>query len=63
MDAGVLAVSKSIFQYFPSGLFSLEKQIFPILIEHQQLAGYPVNQRFYDIGTFERLITFQKTMP
>jgi NDP-sugar pyrophosphorylase family protein len=62
MDAGVLAISKAIFQYFPkdSKAFSLEDVIFPFLIQKEQIFGYEVHQRFYDIGTFGRLELFKR---
>ena len=62
IDAGVLALSKSVFQFFPSGLnsFSLENNIFPLLLQKNELMGYEVPHRFYDIGTFERLKVFEQ---
>lgn len=34
---------------------SFEQCVFPRLIERRQLAALPTSQRFYDIGTPERL--------
>ena len=34
---------------------SLEKQVFPKLVERRKLVSYITSQRFYDIGTPERL--------
>ena len=41
---------------------SLEEDIFPILIQKKELIAYPTNQRFYDIGTFERIKIFNQTL-
>jgi NDP-sugar pyrophosphorylase family protein len=37
------------------GVVSLEKEIFPKLIARRKLLGFVTRQRFYDIGTSERL--------
>ena len=56
IEAGVLALRRSVLGLIaPAGVVSLEEQIFPILIERRQLWGFPTTQRFYDMGTAERL--------
>ena len=56
VEAGVLALRRSVLDLIPpAGPVSLEEQVFPILIERQGLLGFPTSQRFYDIGTAERL--------
>lgn len=56
IEAGVLALRKSVLDLIPAeGAVSLEQEIFPRLIERRALAGLPTTQRFYDIGTPERL--------
>ena len=56
IEAGVLALRRSVLGLIPpAGVVSLEEQIFPILIERRQLQSFPTAQRFYDIGTPERL--------
>jgi NDP-sugar pyrophosphorylase family protein len=56
VDAGVCVFNKSVLSHIPQGKkVSLEKEIFPKLIEQKQLAGYVTNQRFFDMGTPERL--------
>ena len=56
VEAGVLAFRKSCLDLIPkSGATSLENEIFPLLIKQRQLATYVTAQRFYDIGTPERL--------
>lgn len=56
VEAGVLALRKSVLDLMPAqGVVSLEQQTFPQLIERRALVGMPTTQRFYDIGTPERL--------
>jgi NDP-sugar pyrophosphorylase family protein len=56
IEAGVLALRRPVLDLVPpSGAVSLEEQVFPMLIERRQLFGYPTVQRFYDMGTPERL--------
>jgi NDP-sugar pyrophosphorylase family protein len=56
VEAGVLAFRKDFLDLIPQqGIVSLEKEIFPLLIAKRQLAAYITRQRFYDIGTPERL--------
>ncbi len=60
VDAGVLALKKDILDLLPSGReASLEKEIFPGLIARQECAGFVTRERFYDIGTPERLKAFE----
>ena len=60
VEAGVLAFRKSIVDLIPpDGPVSLEMEIFPRLIAQKQLAAYITRQRFYDIGTPERLSAFE----
>lgn len=56
IEAGVLALRRSVLDLIPpTGAVSLEERIFPVLIRHRQLWGFPTSQRFYDIGTPQRL--------
>lgn len=56
VEAGVLAFRRAIADVLPAGRpVSLEKDIFPVLIARRQLLGFPTRQRFYDIGTPDRL--------
>lgn len=60
VEAGVLAFRKSCVDLIPpGGVVSLEREIFPLLIRRRQLAAYITRQRFYDIGTPERLKTIE----
>lgn len=56
VEAGVLALRRSVVDLMPAeGAVSLEKEIFPQLIARRQLAALVTRQRFYDIGTPDRL--------
>jgi mannose-1-phosphate guanylyltransferase len=56
VEAGVLAFRREVVDEIPEGRpVSLEREVFPKLIARGSLFGWPVEQRFYDIGTPERL--------
>jgi NDP-sugar pyrophosphorylase family protein len=56
VEAGILAFRRAVLDLIPPhDPVSLEQQVFPLLIERRQLLGMPTSQRFYDIGTPERL--------
>jgi mannose-1-phosphate guanylyltransferase len=56
VEAGVLALHRSVLDLIPATEpVSLEEQVFPILIDRRRLLGFPTQQRFYDIGTPDRL--------
>jgi NDP-sugar pyrophosphorylase family protein len=55
VEAGVLALSRSVLSLIPPGFVSLEHELYPKLIAQHQLAAYRTHQRFYDIGTPARL--------
>jgi NDP-sugar pyrophosphorylase family protein len=56
IEAGVLVFRRTVLDSIPdSGPISLETAAYPRLIERRELAGYVTGQRFYDIGTPERL--------
>ena len=60
VEAGVLAFGRRVLELLPpEGAVSLEKEIFPQLIARRDLLAYPTRQRFYDIGTPERLLAIQ----
>lgn len=59
IDAGVSIFKKKIVDFIPLGKnVSLEEDIFPKLIKRKLLRGNPISQRYYDIGTPERLKEF-----
>lgn len=63
VEAGVLAFRKEILKLVkPDEAVSLEKEIYPELIKNNQLAAYKTRERFYDIGTPERLKEFRKVL-
>jgi NDP-sugar pyrophosphorylase family protein len=63
VEAGVLAFRDSCLDLIPgTGAVSLEKEIFPLLIARRQLAAYVTTQRFYDIGTPERLKVIEQLL-
>lgn len=55
VEAGFFILDKKILQLAPEGDFSFEKEIFPKLIESKQMSGYMTGQRYYSIGSIERL--------
>lgn len=55
-NAGVYIFKNEIFNYIPARGFSdFGKDIFPILLNNQDLFGFPINGTVIDIGTPERL--------
>ena len=63
VDAGVSVFSKNITGYFPrKKRFSLEEDVYPKLIAASQLAAYPTSQRFYDMGTPERIQVLEEVL-
>jgi NDP-sugar pyrophosphorylase family protein len=60
VEAGVLAFRRSVVDRMPEApIVSLEKEIFPKLIEAKQLAALVTTERFYDIGTPDRLAAIE----
>jgi NDP-sugar pyrophosphorylase family protein len=58
VEAGVSCFRRDVLDLLPDGAggpVSFEECIFPRLIDRRQLAGLPTQQRFYDIGTPDRL--------
>ena len=52
VEAGVLIFQRDVLAPIETGhLVSLEKSVFPFLIEQGELAAYVTEQRFYDMGT------------
>jgi NDP-sugar pyrophosphorylase family protein len=60
VEAGVLALRRSVMDWMPEEpVVSLEKEIFPKLIAAKKLAALVTAERFYDIGTPDRLIAIE----
>jgi len=63
VDAGIQIFRKSVLDFIPENeKISLEEKIFPILIKNKEMIAFPVNQRFYDIGTFKQLKKFNQIL-
>ena len=61
VDAGVSILKKRFLELIPEKkTFSLEEEAFPMLIRKKELMGFPIKERFYDIGTFGRLRMFRE---
>lgn len=59
VDSGVLMVRRQVLSLSKEKKFSFENEIFNQLISGQKLYGYESKNRFFDIGTFERLEIFR----
>jgi len=63
IDAGVLVFKKDILNLSSAkDKFSLEEEVYPVLIQKREFIIYPTSQKFYDIGTFERLKNFYQML-
>jgi NDP-sugar pyrophosphorylase family protein len=61
VEAGVLAFRHEVVSMIaPQGAISLEKEIFPRLIAARRLIAQITTQRFYDIGTPDRLTAIEE---
>jgi len=62
IEAGALCLRRDVFAAVPPGeVASLEQQIYPQLITQRQLRAIATKQRFFDIGTPDRLREFAST--
>ena len=63
VEAGVLVFKKEIIDLMPpQESFSLEEEIFPKLIQQNQMGAFMIRQKFYDIGTVRRLKDAEKIL-
>ena len=63
VDAGVYGFKKEIIKEVPENQVAcLSKEIYPKLIANGQLRAYPITQRYYDMGTPERLNNFKEAI-
>jgi D,D-heptose 1,7-bisphosphate phosphatase len=60
VDMGFFILSKKIMEWMPKENFSFQNVIIPKLIEQHQLSGYFVENRYYSIGSLERLPLTEK---
>lgn len=64
VDAGAQVFRKKILERIPEQkVVSLEMEIFPQLIREKNLKAYISHERFYDMGTPERLALLEKVLP
>ena len=62
VEAGVLCFRREVFAGLPRGTStSLEQELYPVLIEKKKLRAFVTSQRFFDIGTPQRLEEFSST--
>ena len=59
INTGIYYFNKSILNHFPQGKSSLELDLMPKLIEKNAIAAFRTKEKFYDIGTFNRLQLFR----
>ena len=63
VEAGVHVFKKGVLNFVPeNAVFSLEEELFPILIKKRELYANITDKKFYDIGTFDRLKIFNQTL-
>ena len=63
IDAGVYVFKKDLLDLIDKGKFiSLEGDIYPKLIKMKELKAYITSQRYYDLGTPERLELIRRAM-
>lgn len=54
INAGIYCFERQVLVHLPwEGKFSLERDLFPVLVARKQLAGFPYEGYFIDIGTPE----------
>ncbi len=56
INAGVALIEPKIFDLLPKRPkpISIEKEVYPMLVQKKQLAGYPFSGQWFDTGTVER---------
>lgn len=59
VDAGVYLINKSVIANGPTGIFDMG-DYWPSLIERDRLGAYGVREKYFDIGTVERLKIFEE---
>jgi len=63
INAGVYVLSPKIFEYIPAGrAVSMEREIFPMLAEHNALFGHKVSGLWIDIGKPEEYLQTNKLL-
>jgi len=59
VDSGIYLIKKSVLAENPNEKFQIE-ELWPELIRQKKLLGFSVGERFYDIGTPDRLKEFEE---
>ena len=62
LDAGVSIFKKDIVNIIDKEGFSLEDDLYPILINMGELAHFPTSQRFFDIHVLEKMENVRKCL-
>jgi mannose-1-phosphate guanylyltransferase len=63
VNAGVLALKRTVIDDVEAGRpVSLEKEIFPSLIQRKQMRAFVTHNQYYDIGSPDRLRVFENSM-
>lgn len=61
VNAGLAMIKRSVFEALPPDVpLSLEQQVFPDLISRRRMAATIIHERYYDIGTPDRLRVFEE---
>ena len=60
VDAGAYFMKKDVLSTINKNNSSLEEVVFPLLIVEKQIVGFSSTNKFYDIGTVNRLNVFKK---
>ncbi len=61
VNAGLIVIKKKVFEKLAPGIpLSLEEDIYPDLVRRRKMAAIITPERYYDIGTPERLRTFER---
>ncbi|NQT82860.1 NTP transferase domain-containing protein [bacterium] len=61
VNAGLAVMKKSVFEGVRGGVpVSLEEEVFPELVSRRKIAAFVIHERYYDIGTPERLKVFEE---
>ena len=56
VNAGIFIFEPQIFQYISSKNYSLEREVFPILVKEKKLFGYLFEGKWFDIGSPENYL-------
>jgi NDP-sugar pyrophosphorylase family protein len=59
VHAGARLLTREVVEAIPEGVVSIEEAVYKPLIARRQLRPYITSQRFFDIGTPERLMEFR----